>query len=145
MKKLLYNNISLLILAIATLFVMLPGCKKDNLDGPVITGVRNYAPAPGDSVLSSLLPGQWVVLSGHNLSNALQISFDGIPATFNSGLFSDTNAVVLVPAVIPFPSVPADKLNTIYYVTPEGATTFKFNIVAPAPTISSVSNENVNT
>jgi hypothetical protein len=145
MKKLLYNNISLLILAIATVFLMLPSCKKDNLDGPVITGVRNYAPAPGDSVLSSLLPGQWVVLSGHNLSNALQISFDGIPASFNSGLFSDTNAVVLVPAVIPFPSVPADKLNTIYYVTPEGATTFKFNIVAPAPTISGVSNENANT
>jgi hypothetical protein len=144
MKKILYNNISLLILAMAAAFIILPGCKKDNLDGPVITGVRNYAPAPGDSVLNSLLPGQWVVLSGHNLSNALQISFDGIPATFNSALFSDTNAVVLVPAVIPFPSVPADKLNTIYYVTPEGATTFNFNIVAPAPTISSVSNENAN-
>jgi hypothetical protein len=145
MNKIIYSRICLLIFTMAVAFMILPGCKKENLNAPVITGVRNYAPAPGDSVLSSLVPGQWVVLSGHNLTNAIQISFDGIPATFNSSLFSDTNAVVLVPAVIPFPSVPADKLNTIYYVTTEGATTFTFDIVAPPPTISGVSNENANT
>lgn len=128
----------------AATFLTLPGCKKESVTGPVITGVRNYAPAPGDSVLTSLIPGQWVVLSGNNLTNAVQISFDGVPATFNGSLFSDTSAVVLVPAVIPFPSVPAEKLNTIYYVTTEGATTFSFNIAAPPPTISSVSNENAN-
>lgn len=144
MNNKIYSRICLLICTLAMAFTMLPGCKKENLDAPVITGVRNYAPAPSDSVLNNLVPGQWVVLSGRNLQNALQISFDGIPATFNAALFSDSNAVVLVPDVIPFPSVPAEKLNTIYYVTPEGATTFKFNIVAPPPTISGVSNENAN-
>jgi hypothetical protein len=145
MNKILYSRICYLVFTLAAAFIMLPGCKKERANAPVLTGVRNYAPAPGDSVLQSLVPGQWVVLSGSNLSNAIQISFDGIPATFNSTLFSDTSAVVLVPAVIPFPSVPAEKLNTIYYVTPEGATTFTFDIVAPPPTISGVSNENANT
>lgn len=145
MSKILYSRICLLIFATAVTFLTMPGCKKDDLNGPVITGVRNYAPAPGDSALSSLLPGQWVVLSGHNLGNALHISFDGVPATFTSSLFSDTSAVVMVPSVIPFPSVPADKLNTIFYVTPEGSTTFTFNIVAPPPTIASISNENATT
>lgn len=144
MNKILDSRICYLVFTIAVAFIMLPGCKKERANAPVITGVRNYAPAPGDSVLQSLVPGQWVVLSGSNLSNAVQISFDGIPATFTPSLFSDTSAVVLVPAVIPFPSVPAEKLNTIYYVTTEGATTFSFNIVAPPPTISGVSNENAN-
>lgn len=145
MNKILYSRICCLVFTIAVAFIMLPGCKKERANAPVITGVRNYAPAPGDSVLQSLVPGQWVVLSGSNLTNAVQISFDGVPATFNSALLSDTSAVVLVPAVIPFPSVPAEKLNTIYYVTTEGATTFTFNIVAPPPTIASISNENATT
>jgi hypothetical protein len=144
MSKILYSRIYLLLFCMAAAFILLPGCKKESVNAPVITGVRNYAPAPGDSVLQSLVPGQWVVLLGHNLENAIQVSFDGIPATFNAGLFSDTSAVVQVPSVIPFPSVPAEKLNTIYYVTPEGSTTFTFNIVAPPPTITSVSNENAN-
>ncbi len=145
MNKILYTPICLLLFSLTAAIILLPGCKKTTANGPVITGVRNYAPAPGDSVLHSLLPGQWVVLLGHNLTNAVQISFDGIPATFTSSMFSDTSAVVLVPAIIPFPSVPVEKLNTVYYVTPEGSTTFTFSIVAPPPTISGVSNENANT
>lgn len=136
MKKLLYS------LAIA--YLLLCGCKKDVSNGPVITGVRNYASSPGDSVLNSLEPGQWIVLLGHNLKGASQIAFNGVPASFNSALFSDTSAAVQAPAVIPFPSVASDQLNTIRYVTPNGSTTFTFNIVAPPPTITSVSNENAN-
>lgn len=144
MNNILYNRIHCILLCCLALAAMLPACKKDSVNGPVITGVRNYAPAPGDSVLNSLVPGQWVVLSGHDLGDALQITFNGIPANYNSALFSDTSAVVQVPSVIPFPSVPADKLNTIWYVTPEGSTTFNFDIVAPPPTITSISNENAN-
>jgi len=124
--------------------MQLTSCKKETKSTPVITGVRNYAPAPGDSVVKSLIPGQWVVLTGQNLKNATQITFDGVPATYNSALFSDTYAVVQVPSVIPFPSVPADKLNTIQYVTPEGTTTFAFNVVSPPPTLTAISNENAN-
>lgn len=136
MQKILYS--------LAVAYILLCGCKKDTSNSPVITGVRNYSPAPGDSVLNSLEPGQWVVLLGHGLKGATQIAFNGVPASFNSALFSDTSAAVQVPSVIPFPSVPTDQLNTIRYVTPQGATTFTFKIAAPAPTITSISNENAN-
>jgi len=148
-NKVIFNQHyrSLLFLAIAMAFVwMQSGCKKDAVEGgaPVITSVRNYAASPADTLVNNITTGQWVVLIGHNLKDAVQVSFNGIPATINSIMFSDTSAAVLVPAVIPFPSVSAEDLNTIHYVTRKGATTFTFGIVAPPPTITSISNENAN-
>jgi len=145
MKKILYKCIHLLLFfCLTAIFMLSTSCNKETKTTPVITGIRNYAPAPSDSVVKSLIPGQWVVLTGQNLKNATLITFDGVPATYNSALFSDTYAVVQVPSVIPFPSVPADKLNTIQYVTPEGTTTFAFNVVSPPPTLTAISNENAN-
>jgi hypothetical protein len=147
-KKEIFNHHyrSLLFLAFAAAFAwMQAGCKKEQTEGaPVITSVRNYAAAPADTLVNNITTGQRVVLIGHNLKNAVQISFNGIPASINSVMFSDTSATVLVPAVIPFPSVSAEDLNTIRYVTPQGATTFTFGIVAPPPTITAISNENAN-
>lgn len=143
MKKILYNYTRQLFFLSVTL-ILLQACEKDEVSSPVITGIINYAPSPDDTVLQSLTPGQWVVVNGHNLQDALQISFNGVPANFNNGLFSDSYAVVQVPAVIPFPSIPAEKLNTIQYFTSHGSATFEFSIVAPAPVITSISNENAN-
>lgn len=145
MNKVIFNQIyrRVLFFALAAFALMQSACKKEVIEGaPVITSVRNYAASPADTLVSSITTGQWIVLVGHNLKDAVQISFNGIPARINSVMFSDTSATVLVPAVIPFPSVPADILNTIRYVTREGATTFTFGIVAPPPSITSVSNEN---
>jgi hypothetical protein len=145
MKKLFNNNIShLLFIGMALIATMLISCNNDDASDsvPMITEVRNYAAAPNDTIVDRLVPGQWVVLKGANLKNALQILFNGVPADFNGGLFSDTNAVVQIPSVIPFPSVPADILNTIEYITTEGSVIFKIDIVAPAPVINSISNEN---
>lgn len=131
-------------LALALAF-MQSACRKDATEGaPVITSVRNYAASPADTLVNSITTGQWIVLIGHNLRNAVQISFNGVPAAINSAMFSDTSATVLVPAVIPFPSVSAEDLNTIRYITRQGATTFTFGIVAPPPSITSISNENAN-
>jgi len=139
-----YRRLAFLVFA-AAFALMQSGCKKDVTEGaPVITSVRNYAASPADTLVNNITTGQWVVLIGHNLKNAVQISFNGVPATINSIMFSDTSATVLVPAVIPFPSVSAEDLNTIRYVTRQGATTFTFGIVAPPPTITSISNENAN-
>ena len=76
----------------------------------------------------------------------MNIYFDGVASSFNDALFSDTSAVVLIPSVIAFPSVAAKELNTIQYVTTHqvSKTTFSFSILPPAPTITSVSNENAN-
>ncbi len=130
---------------LAVLMTGMGSCKKNaTAPPPVITSIRNYVPHPGDSLLHIAAPGQWIVISGNNLKGALQIYFDSVASSFNDGLFSDTSAVVLVPAVIAFPIVPTDKLNTIVYVTTHGQTTFKFNIFPPAPSITSISNENAN-
>ncbi|TWI92326.1 hypothetical protein LX66_1711 [Chitinophaga japonensis] len=136
----------MLFAALAAVFAcMQSACKKEVTEGaPVIKSVRNYAAWPADTLVHSITTGQWIVLVGHNLKDAVQVSFNGVPAAINSVMFSDTSAAVMVPAVIPFPSVSAEDLNTIRYVTRHGATTFTFGIVAPPPTITGISNENAN-
>jgi hypothetical protein len=145
MKKIIYNKLihRVLFSCMALILIFSPACKKET-NPPVINEIRNYTTAPGDSILQSLIPGQWVVISGENLSNVVQISFDGIPATINNALYSDNSVVVQVPSVIPFPSVVPDDFNIIEYITEKGSTKYTFNIIAPAPTISGVSNENPN-
>lgn len=63
MKKILsYIKFSLpLALAVLLIFTQ-SGCKKDQVsNAPTITGIRGYVPAPGDSLLSKIGPGQWVI------------------------------------------------------------------------------------
>lgn len=149
MKKLLNKaNSHLLLVLFAAIFFLQQGCKKDNQSSstgtPVITNIRNYVASPGDSVLTSVGTGKWVVISGRNLRGALEIFFNGVKGSFNDAWFSDTSAMVLMPEVIAFPLVPASQLNTIRYVTTHGETTFSFPIVATAPTISGISNESAN-
>lgn len=149
MKKLnYYIKGGLLLALLAGVVFMQSGCKKDDSSSskgtPVITAIRNYVAHPGDSLLSSVGTGQWVVISGKNLKGALTINFDGVKGSFNDAWFSDTSAIALIPAVIAFPTVPSDKLNTIQYITNHGQTTFSFPIIAPAPTITGVSNEDAN-
>ncbi len=143
MKHIINSYKNYIFLAI-TVFVIgfATSCKKDTGDNlPIITAIRNYVAAPGDSLLTKVGPGRWVVITGSNLRGATQIFFDGVAASFNEGLFSDTTAVVLIPAVISFPTVPTAQLNTIRYVTNHGEVTFTFPINPPPPTITSVSNE----
>ncbi|WP_423126939.1 glycan-binding surface protein [Gaoshiqia sp. Z1-71] len=143
MKKILFNRIHFLVLSCLVLVVMqLSSCKDEDQDGPVITAVRNYAPAPNDTLINVLVPGQFVVIEGSNLQEASLITFAGIPATFNKALFSYNYAVVRVPDVIPFPLIAEEDMNKIRYVTPGGETTFNFDIVAGAPMISGIFNEN---
>jgi len=133
------------VLACAAVLLLFAACKKTGSSGPVLTGVRYYAPAPDDTAMASLTPtGQWVVLEGRNLQNAVQILIDGVPASFNHALFSDTSAVVQLPSVIPFNSVAAGDANTIKYTTTSGSTTFSFNIVVPPPAITTISDEMAN-
>ncbi|MFD2034677.1 glycan-binding surface protein [Belliella marina] len=147
MKKIIYIHINRLMLACAAVILILfSACveKEDGLFHPVITEIRNYAPAPNDTLIQSLQPGQWVVLTGRNLTGATDILFNGVSAVVNNGLFSDNYAVVQVPGVIPFPLVPTELLNTVRYITNKGLTTYSFEISAPAPAITRISNENAN-
>lgn len=149
MKKLIYvtNSCIAAVLLVILIFGQ-TGCKKDSLSSsnaaPIIKTIRSYVASPGDSILTTVGTGQWVVISGKNLKGALKIYFDGVSADFNDALFSDTSAVVMIPEVIAFPLVPSDQLNTITYVTTRGQTVFSFPIIAPPPVIGSISNEYAN-
>jgi len=145
MFKISYTHCQGWLLTFAAALLLFSACKKTGSSGPVLTGVRYYAPSPNDTAMASLTPtGQWVVLEGHNLKDAVQILFDGVPASFNHALFSDTSAVVQIPTVIPFNSVAAGDLNTIKYVTTGGSATFAFNIVVPPASITNISDEMAN-
>lgn len=139
MKKLLNNRIGhLLFLSMMLIITMLTSCNNDDDSNgaPVITAVRNYAPAPNDTLVTSIIPGQWIVIHGKNLKDATQISFNGTPIDFDAGLFSDKTAVVQVPSSLPFNNLDPDVVNTIKYVTNTGTTTYKFNVIPPPATIT---------
>ena len=133
MKKLVNNRIShLLFISMILIGAMLTSCNSvDNLNGaPVITAVRNYAPAPNDTLVTKIVPGQWIVIHGMNLKEAIQISINGKQVQYDAGIFSDVTAVLQVPASLPFNNIDPNVLNTIQYVNNSGATTFKFNVSA---------------
>lgn len=136
-----------LLFAVALITVIaMPACKKDKTSGPPsISEVRSYVASPNDTIIKGLTvndqlaDGQWVVISGQNLKDAVQIKFNGVPASFNSTLFTQNNAVVRIPG-IQFSTVDTTKLYTIEYTTLGGTTTFAFKLGPAAPTISAISN-----
>src|SRR5437868_6497320 len=113
-NRLLNIHVSFLLLALSALAgIILPACKKETTSAlPKISEIRNYAAAPNDTLVTTITPGQWVVIHGQNLRSAVRIQFDGVDASFNYGVFADDNAVVQIPSVIPFNSVPPALLNT---------------------------------
>ena len=119
--------------------ILIASCKNDNISSPVITGVRNYVASPNDTILhSAVAKGQWVVIEGQNLQNALQITFDGVSTTFNNALFAPNSAVVQIPSIL-FSTIDVNKLYTIEYVTTGGSAKFSFKLGPAAPTSTAVS------
>ncbi|MCU7552118.1 glycan-binding surface protein [Chitinophagaceae bacterium LB-8] len=137
MKKILNHRLylSLFIMIVA----LLSACKKTVEMPPVISEIRSYEASPNDTVLNSLeADGQWVVISGQNLQNAVQIKFNGVTASFNGTLFSQNSAVVQIPTIM-FSSIDTTKLYTIEYTTTGGSTTFAFKLGPGAPIITAIS------
>jgi hypothetical protein len=141
MNNIYKRNYGVLFFCVSMALILLMSACKKSVDGsPVITEVRNYVASPGDTVLSGVVPdGQWVVITGQNLQNALQITFNGVPATFNNALFASNSVVVQIPSIV-FSTIDTNKLNTIEYTTPGGTTTFSFKLTPSVPTITAISN-----
>lgn len=140
MKNIVYIRLCILqLLCMVVILTFITGCKDDDdMRVPVITEVRNYAPTPNDTLITTLNDGQWVVLHGKNLSAVTQIYFGSIPATFNRAFSTDEMLVVQVPA-IPFLSVPRDKLHVITAVSKGGASSYEINITG-APILVRIRN-----
>ena len=83
--------------------------------------------------------GRYVGIIGQNLQNATEISFDGVPTSFNLALFAPNSAVVRIPN-INFSAIDTTKLYTLQYKTKGGSTIFSFKLGPAVPTIAAVSN-----
>lgn len=142
MKKIYNSRYHLVILFFAITASILTSCKKDNNSGaaPVITKIRAINPAPNDSTLTKVGPGQNIVIQGSNLITVQAVYFSGVAATFNTALAADNNLAITVPSVA-FNSIAAGQANTIRLVTKYGEVTYKFPISPPPPVITGVSNE----
>jgi len=139
MNKILNHRLYILPLFIV-IVALFSACKKNDERPPVISEIRSYVASPNDTVLNSLVAdGQWVVISGQNLKNAIQIKFNGVSAPFNGALFAQNSAVVQIPAIM-FSTIDTTKLYTIEYETTGGSTTFAFKLGPGVPTISAISN-----
>ena len=112
---------------------------KINIIGePLITRVRNNEASPNDTVVNVLYPGDEINIVGYNLKNATEISFQGIAADLSKVVYTDTSAIVQVPADLSGSN--ALLANTITYTTEVGSTNFSIKIVGP-PVISYISLE----
>lgn len=130
------------LLVLTAIVSLQTACKKnDNLGAPVITGLRAISPAPDDSMLTQVIPGQLVVIQGKNFNDARQVFVDGFQASINPALNTNNTMVITVPSEIIFNALNPDEANTIKLVTTGGETVFKFPVVPPPPVITAISNE----
>lgn len=129
-------------LPLLALCILQTACQKsDNTGAPVVTGLRAISPAPNDSTLTQVTPGQIVVIRGHNFDGVQRVFFDGFPASVNTALNTNTTMVITVPSGIIFTSVPAETSNTIKVITTHGSVVYKFPVVPPPPVVTAISNE----
>ncbi|WP_157805296.1 glycan-binding surface protein [Confluentibacter citreus] len=142
MKNILNKYIPfLLAFSMTVIITLFTSCDKNDDDvtssgAPVITEIRNYAASPNDTLVDKIVPGQWIVIHGKNLKEAKQITINGSIASFEHGLFSNETAVIQVPWSVPFYNVDPALLHTINYATKGGTTSFKFDVIPPAATIT---------
>lgn len=139
MKKNIYKRLpQMLFFCLVATLLLFSACEQEEINPPVITSIRNYAPSPDDTIVQTLNTGQWVVVHGKNLSEVTQVYFGSIPATINNTLFTDATIVVQVPS-IPFHSIPSNMLNEIAVVNAGGRTIYTIDIVGE-PIITHVRN-----
>ncbi|MFD3003672.1 glycan-binding surface protein [Pontibacter toksunensis] len=127
-------------------FMFLSSCEKDN-EGqpiqesapPVIQGVR--IPAVQDSTFTKSTLGTTIVIMGQNLAGTQQVFFNGYQAPVNPAYATSNNLIIRIPDEVPTvatnPSVP----NELKIINTAGETTYEFQVLPPAPTITAVSNE----
>ena len=116
------------------------GSQVDESGTPEITGVRFVDPTMPREV-DKIGPGDWVALLGRNMDATTHVYFDGIQASFNPALMTDTSLVVMVPSDMPFGSMDPDapEMNTIKVENARGSSVLDFPVVPPPPVVTTTS------
>lgn len=129
MKKIKkYVNSSLFILiTIASL-----ACKKDsntNTNIPTLSTVTNLTER--DNALQSIGYGEWIIISGSNLSTTTKVDFNGVLAADSLVYANDNSITVKIPAEL------VDPINNPITVTTKyGSATLNFKVTQPGPIIN---------
>lgn len=105
---------------------------------PILKYARNNGDPPADFVLEWVVANQEINLVGFNLENATSIAFQGVEADLSAVIYTDSSAIVTVPADLT--ESDASLVNTITYTTPYGTTSLPIRIIGP-PIIVGVSYE----
>lgn len=108
---------------------------------PIISHVRNYEASPNDTITNIIFPGQQINIIGYNLKDAIEVTFQGIEADLTNAIYTDTSAIVQVPADLS--GSDDDLVDLISYTNRVGATTHSIKILGP-PIITLISYENPN-
>lgn len=100
------------------------------IGAPMISHVRNYAAAPKDTVVNTIVPGQTINIVGYNLTKATKIAFQGVDASLAGVIYTDSSVIVKVPGSF----TGADPLlaNKITYGTAVDTTEYSIRIFDPA-------------
>jgi len=104
--------------------------KIDITGPPIIARIRNYAAAPGDTVVNTVVPGQKINIVGYNLKNAVKIAFQGVDTNLGGAVYTDTSVVVQVPG--DFSGADPLLANKITYATAADTITYFIRIFDPA-------------
>jgi hypothetical protein len=101
-----------------------------NITGaPLITHVRNYAPAPNDTIVNAVVPGQQINIIGFNINNATKIAFQGVEANLREVVYTDSSVIVKLPT--DFSKANPALANKITYSTKIDSSTYSIIIYDP--------------
>lgn len=110
--------------------------------GNISSTIRNRTgnPVPFDSITNAGNLGNYYLIEGSNLGSATSITFNGQIAYFNRGLITDHSILVAIPLQTPYYGTQAT--DSLVVTTLYGKAYYKFAIIAPPPTVKSVSDYN---
>lgn len=114
-----------------------------SFDDPLeLTGVRWQDP-DSSGAPEELSPGDLIALEGQNMDAVASVYFNGIEASFNPALASETHLVVSVPSDLPFGELDPDSedFNTIRVENNSSSAQLDFPVLPPEPDLQEMSNE----
>jgi hypothetical protein len=95
---------------------------------------------PFDSVTTAGNLGNYYIIKGTNLGEASSVTFNGTAGFLNRAWNTDNSIIISVPGDAPATGTQAT--NSLIVTTVHGSVTYKFTIIPPPPTVSSLSDYN---
>jgi hypothetical protein len=106
-------------------------------DTTLTVNARSNQIVPTDSVTDAGNLGQTYMIYGTNLGSAVTVAFNGASAYFNRAWNTDNTILVTIPTNTP--TVGPQAVDTLTVTTLHGTVRYYFVVIAPPPTITSVS------